>query len=61
MGAIFVNDEDGNHVSTGKHPFPAGQVHAPEWGPTYHYDQGVYAQDCQFDHCDLFHVVKKAD
>jgi hypothetical protein len=61
MGAIFVNDENGNHVSTGKYPYPAGQVHTPEWGEPYHYDMGVMAQDCEFGMgaCDLFQVVQR--
>jgi hypothetical protein len=52
MGAIFKMDEDGNHVSTGKWPYPAGEVHTPEWGEVYP-DMGFRAQNCKFRYCDL--------
>ena len=54
MGAIFVLTEDGErHVSTGKYPYPAGQVHDPEWGPATP-DNGMWLRQCQYgDACDI--------
>lgn len=55
MGAIFRTDDDGNHVSTGKYPYPAGQVHQPEWGEWRHEWADIDMRSCEFGvgACDL--------
>jgi hypothetical protein len=60
MGAIFRHTGDGKHVSTGKYPYPAGQVHDPVWGPEWH-DMGYIFRSCLFDGdgCDLDELVRK--
>jgi hypothetical protein len=52
MGQIFrLDPETGEHVSTGKWPYPAGLRHAPQWGRPYH-DGPVEMVDCTFPDCD---------
>lgn len=57
MGQIFKLTDAGRHVSTGKWPYPAGEVHEPIWGPAYR-DMGIMFADCQFPDCDQTTVVE---
>lgn len=64
MGAICRLHPGGMHVSTGKYPFPAGELHLPEWGPWHHEDMGVFVRNCEFSAgaCDVQqHHVGKPD
>lgn len=56
MGQIFKLTDAGRHISTGKHPYPAGEIHAPIWGPPYR-DMGIVFADCQFVACDITTVI----
>lgn len=57
---LIVNDEEvvvivEVHTSTGKYPFPEGEIHRPEWGEWHHEDQGMFVRNCEFSDgaCDM--------
>lgn len=67
MGAHFRLTDDGKHISTGKYPHPAGQVHEPVWG-RWMSEHGGWLRQCRWtptggpdvgDGCDVDHWQKE--
>lgn len=51
MGQIFRLTDAGNHISTGKYPYHAGEIHVPQWGEP-RLEHGFKVSYCLFPDCD---------